>query len=120
MSLASSIDTGKDYVFANLHGRWSGFLRGEELGRIVQSASPDLLSRALASHEMPVVSYDHARQELVKHLGAELAQITGRLDRATGGVLPSVPATFLVRGPEDDPPCSRDWPCRSLGGGSVT
>jgi vacuolar-type H+-ATPase subunit C/Vma6 len=84
VSLASSIDTGKDYVFANLHGRWSGFLRGEELARIVQSASPDLLTRALGSHGMPVASYDRARQELVKHLGDELAQVTARLDSATG------------------------------------
>jgi vacuolar-type H+-ATPase subunit C/Vma6 len=83
VSLASSIDTGQEYVFANLHGRWSGFLRGEELARIVQSASPDLLSRALATHGMPVDSFDRARRELVVHLGEELARVMAMLDPRT-------------------------------------
>ena len=85
MSVTTRIDPGPEFAFANLHGRWSGFLRGDELRRVVQAASPDLLLRALAGRGIQVAALPEARRELVRHLGVELAQVMAMLDAGSAG-----------------------------------
>ena len=98
MNLARTIAPGRDFVFANLHGRWSGFLRGDELRRVVQSGSPDLLTRALASRGVRIAHLGEARNELVRHLGGELARVAGLL----GGGLAAFYLAFLRRFWQED------------------
>jgi vacuolar-type H+-ATPase subunit C/Vma6 len=77
------IDPGQDFVFANLHGRRSGFLRGEGLRRIAQSGSPDVLLRAISGRGVKVASLDEARRELVRELGGELTRTMTMVDART-------------------------------------
>lgn len=83
VSVTTRIDPGQEFAFANLHGRWSGFLRGDELRRLVQAASPDLLLRALAGRGIQIAALPEARRELVRHLGNDLARVMAMLDDGT-------------------------------------
>jgi vacuolar-type H+-ATPase subunit C/Vma6 len=83
VNVASTIAPGRDFLFANLHGRWSGALRGDELRRIVQSGSSDLLLRALAGRGLRVESLADARRLLVVGLADELAKLMALADPAT-------------------------------------
>ncbi len=83
MNATTRIDPGQDFLFANLHGRRSRFLRGEGLRRIAQSGSPDVLLRAMAGRGVKVASLDEARRELVRDLGEELKRVATMLDART-------------------------------------
>ncbi|MBT7300336.1 MAG: V-type ATPase subunit [Victivallales bacterium] len=93
MNVPSTIAPGQDFVFANLHGRWSRFLRGDELRRVVQSGSPDVLLRALAGRGVQVADLGSARSQLVRHLGEELSRVVDLL----GGGLAEFYTAFLRR-----------------------
>jgi len=82
VSVTTRIDPGQEFAFANLHGRWSAFLRGDELRRIVQAASPDLLLRALGNRGIQIAALPEARRALIRHLGADLVRVMAMLDPA--------------------------------------
>ena len=93
MNVPSTISPGQDFVFANLHGRWSSFLRGDELRRVVQSGSPDVLLRALAGRGVQIADLAAAGCQLVRHLGEELSRVVDLL----GGRLAEFYTAFLRR-----------------------
>ncbi|OPZ26290.1 MAG: V-type ATP synthase subunit C [Lentisphaerae bacterium ADurb.BinA184] len=76
-----SANTGTDFLFPKLHGRWAEAWTGERLGSLL-SGGMQALGRALAPWGVSVQHRARVQKELTEHLIAELGAVRGLLDAA--------------------------------------